>query len=634
MSKKQFKAESRRLLDLMINSIYTHKEIFLREIISNASDAIDKINYKALTDTSIAIPKKELGIRISVDKEKRTITVSDNGIGMTKEEMDSNLGTIARSGSLEFKENMREDIDGSIIGQFGVGFYSAFMVSDKVTVISEAYGSGQAHKWESAGADGYTIEDCDRDSYGTDVIMHLKADTETDKYSEYLESYRIQDLIKKYSDYIHWPIHMDVESGKWVETGEKDDKGEPKKDYVTEMQDRVINSMVPIWQRDKKDVSEKDCFEFYKAKFHDRDDPAAVIRVNAEGVVTYKAMLFIPKTAPYDFYTRDYEPGLELYSSNVMIMEKCADVLPNCFRFVRGVVDSQDFSLNISREVLQHDSQLKSVSANLTKKIKAELENLMKNEPEKYGAFYKSFGRQLKYGVVEDFGINRDMLMDLLMFHSFDKNKLVSLSEYVGAMPKDQKSIYYVTADTVEHAKALPQTEQVREKGYDILCLVEDVDEFVMKTVEEYREKKVCNVTSDDLGLETEDEKKEIEAKEEGSKELLEFAKSTLGDKVSAVKISHKLKDHAVLLSSAGNVTLEMEKYFQNVPGSDDRMKASRVLELNSSHPAFKALETAFGADKDKAAKMVKIMYDQACITAGMPVDNTVEYSDLVFSLF
>ena len=636
MAKKQFKTESKRILDLMVNSIYTHKEIFLREIISNASDAIDKMNFKAMTDESLGLSKKDFRIDVVIDKDARTITVKDNGIGMTQDEMEKNLGVIAHSGSLDFKnENGDKKGADSIIGQFGVGFYSAFMVSDKVTVVSRPVGSDVAYRWESSGADGYSITECEKDNYGTDVIMHIKPDEKDEEYSEFLESYRIQELITMYSDYVRWPIHMMVEEGEWKETGEKDEKGNPKREYVTKEVDKVINSMVPIWQKNKKSATDEKCKEFYKTKFHDFEDPISVIRVNAEGLVSYKAMLFIPKRAPYDFYSRDYEPGLQLYSNGVLIMDKCADLLPFCFRFVKGVVDSQDFSLNISREVLQHDSQLKAIGENPKKKVKAELLRIMKDEPETYREFYKSFGRQLKYGVVEDYGRNREFLQDLLMFTSSEKDELISLDQYVDAMPEGQSNIYYVTGESIQQAKNMPQTEQVRDKGYDILVLTEDVDEFVMKTLAEYREKRMCNVTSDDLGLETEEEKKDAEQKEEEYKGLLDFAKEALDGKVSSVRISHKLKNHAVLLTSEGHITLEMEKYFAEMPGSEDeKMKAQRVLELNASHPAFNALNDAFLNDKEKAKDLIKIMYAQASIMAGLPLDDAVGYSDLVFKLF
>lgn len=636
MAKKQFKTESKRILDLMVNSIYTHKEIFLREIISNASDAIDKMNFKAMTDESLGLSKKDFRIDVVIDKDARTITVKDNGIGMTQDEMEKNLGVIAHSGSLDFKnENGDKKGADSIIGQFGVGFYSAFMVSDKVTVVSRPVGSDVAYRWESSGADGYSITECEKVNYGTDVIMHIKPDEKDEEYSEFLESYRIQELITMYSDYVRWPIHMMVEEGEWKETEEKDEKGNPKREYVTKEVDKVINSMVPIWQKNKKSATDEKCKEFYKTKFHDFEDPISVIRVNAEGLVSYKAMLFIPKRAPYDFYSRDYEPGLQLYSNGVLIMDKCADLLPFCFRFVKGVVDSQDFSLNISREVLQHDSQLKAIGENLKKKVKAELLRIMKDEPETYREFYKSFGRQLKYGVVEDYGRNREFLQDLLMFTSSEKDELISLDQYVDAMPEGQSNIYYVTGESIQQAKNMPQTEQVRDKGYDILVLTEDVDEFVMKTLAEYREKRMCNVTSDDLGLETEEEKKDAEQKEEEYKGLLDFAKEALDGKVSSVRISHKLKNHAVLLTSEGHITLEMEKYFAEMPGSEDeKMKAQRVLELNASHPAFNALNDAFLNDKEKAKDLIKIMYAQASIMAGLPLDDAVGYSDLVFKLF
>lgn len=635
MAKRQFKSESKRLLDLMINSIYTHKEIFLREIISNASDALDKMNFKLMTDTSSGMSKEDLRIKVSVDRENRTITVSDNGIGMTGDEMSSNLGTIARSGSLEFKNALEAGADTSIIGQFGVGFYSAFMVSDKVSVISKAYGSEEAAIWESSGADGYTVKSCKKDGYGTDVVMKIKSDTETDDYGAFLEDYRVRELIGKYSDYIHWPIVMDTESGEWEDTGETDDKGEPKREYKTFIEEKTINSMVPIWEKSKKAASDEECMEFYKEKFHDYEDPLAVIRVNAEGSISYKAMLFIPGKAPYDFYTKDFKPGLRLYSSNVLIMENCADLLPNCFRFVRGVVSSPDFSLNISREMLQHDSQLKAVASNLKKKVKSELAKMMKDKPEDYKKFYENFGRQVKYGVVEDYGINADLLKDLLMFHSSSTGALISLESYAAAMPEDQPKIYYVTSDTLDRAKNLPQTEAVLAKGYDVLCMTEDVDEFVMKALGEFEKKVLCNVTSDDLGIGTEEEEKEAGEKEEEFKDLLAFAKETLGGKVSEVRISRKLKNHAVLLTSKGRVTLEMEKYFSGFPGpSEEKMKAERVLELNASHPAFVSLDKAYGEDREKAVKIVKIMYDQACITAGMPVEDTADYSERVFSLF
>lgn len=634
MSKKQFKAESKRLLDLMINSIYTHKEIFLREMISNASDAIDKLNYKSITDPGVGLSRDDFKIQLKTNKDLREITVSDNGIGMNREDMENNLGVIAHSGSLDFKKALDEKADSEIIGQFGVGFYSAFMVADKVTVISKAYGSDIAYRWESSGTDGYSIKECEKDTVGTDVIMHIKPDSDGEDYSIFLDSYEIRELVKKYSDYIRWPVHMDVESGKWQDTGEKDEKGEPKREYMDTIEDKIINSMIPIWQRSKNDADDAACFQFYKDKFHDYDDPLSVIRVNAEGTVSYKAMLFIPSKAPYDFYSRDFKPGLQLYSNGVMIMENCSDLLPYCFRFVKGIVDSPDFSLNISREVLQHDRQLQSVSSNLKKKIKNELSRIMKDEPDKYNDFYGSFGLQLKYGVVEDFGSNMDILKDLIMFYSASMKKNVSLDEYIKAMPEGQEKIYYAMGDTAEHASRLPQTEPVREKGYDILCMTDDVDTFVIRTFGDFDGKKFCDVTSEDLGLESEEDKKKTEEQEIAEKDLLDFVKGSLEEKVSSVKLSHKLKNHAVFLTTQGNVTLEMERYFQNFPGQQDGIKATRVLEINGSHPAFEALKKAYSEDKDRAVKLSKIMYYQACIIAGVPLDDTSAYSEDVFSLF
>ncbi|MBO4348948.1 MAG: molecular chaperone HtpG [Candidatus Methanomethylophilaceae archaeon] len=635
MAKKQFKTESKQLLNLMINSIYTHKEIFLREIISNASDAIDKLHYKAITE-SLPVAREDFKINVSWDEDARTITVSDNGIGMNKEDMDSNLGVIAHSGSLDFKKAMEENPDVDIIGQFGVGFYSAFLVSDKVTVRSKAYGEDTAWVWTSEGTDGYTVKECDKSDYGTEVEMHIKPDEDGENYSDFIDEYRIKELIKKYSDYVRWPIHMMLEKGAMEETGEKDEEGNPKKEWKTHLEDTVVNSMVPIWQRSKEDASDEDCKKFYKEKFHDFEDPISVIRVNAEGTVSYKAMLFIPKVAPYNFYSRDFEPGLQLYSSGVMIMDKCKDVLPDCFRFVRGVVDSPDLSLNISREMLQHDRQLNKIKSNIEKKIKNELERLLSDERDKYLEFYKSFGTQVKYGIVEGYGAKADLVKDLVLFHSMAQDRLITLKEYVEGMPEGQAKIYYASAESVARAKQLPQTEQVRDKGYDILCMTEDVDEFAIRTLREYEEMEFCDIAGNDLGLETEEEKKEADAKEEEEKEILDFVKETIGDKVSAVKLSRKLKTHAVCLSTEGDVSLEMEKYFSSIPGASEmnQVKAQRVLEINGSHPAYEALKKAYAEDKDKAADMAKIMYTQALLIAGMPVDDIMDYSDMVFKLF
>ena len=638
MAKKQFKAESKRLLDLMINSIYTHKEIFLREIISNASDAIDKLCYLSLTDENVGMSRADFRIRVKADREARTITVSDNGIGMNKEEMESNLGVIARSGSLQFKNDMgagaEEKADIDIIGQFGVGFYSAFMVSDKVTVISRKYGEETACRWESSGADGYTVTDCEKERVGTDVIMHLKPDTDDERYSEFLQSWKLQELVKKYSDYVRWPIVMDVERYEEQETGEVDEDGKPKKEFVSVTEEKTVNTMVPIWQRSKADVSDDDCKAFYKEKFHEAEEPLAVVRVNAEGTVSYKAMLFIPARAPYDFYTRDFRPGLQLYSSGVMIMDKCADLLPDCFRFVRGVVDSPDLSLNISREILQHDRQLKVIAGNIEKKIKAELVKLMEDK-EKYAQFWKAFGMQIKYGVVADYGLKKDFIEDLLVFPNSFGEELMSLKEYLEKMPESQKVIYYAAADTVGRAAALPQTEQVRDAGFGLLYMTDDVDEFVVQILGSYDEKRFCNVSADDLGLETDLQKADTEKKAEENKDLLAFMKETLGDEVVDVRLSHKLKSHPVCLTTDGEVTLEVEKYFRSLPGANtENIKAKKVLELNGDHPAFAALQTAFADDKDKAAKLTRILLAQAKLIADIPLDDPSAYAELVCGLF
>ena len=635
MAKKQFKAESKRLLDLMINSIYTHKEIFLREIISNASDAIDKLCYKSLTDETVGMAREDFLIRVEADKEARTLTVRDNGVGMTKEELENNLGVIASSGTRLFRDSLSEDeaaADVDVIGQFGVGFYSAFMVSDQVTVLTRAFGEDQGWKWQSSGADGYTVTACEKDTVGTDVIMHLKPDADSEDYSDYLESWKLKELIKKYSDYVRWPIHMTVERREWDEKGGEDGKGA----YNTIAEDQVVNTMVPIWQRPKSEASDDDCKAYYKEHFHDSADPVGVIRVNAEGLTSYKAMLFIPSQAPYDYYTRDYQPGLQLYSAGVMIMDKCPDLVPEHFRFVRGVVDSPDLSLNISRELLQHDRQLKIIAGNLEKKIQAELKRLMDEDREKYLTFYKAFAPQLKYGVVGDFGMHKDQLQDLLLFYSVAQDKLISLKEYAEAMPESQKKIYYACAETDKRAAALPQAETVKAAGYDMLCLTDSVDQFVMQMLGKFQEKEFCNVTSDDLGLESEEEKKDTEEKAEASKELLDFVKESLGGAVETVRLSHKLKSQPVFLTTEGEVTLEMEKYFKDLPGVPDaeRIKAKRVLELNGSHPAFAALQKAYAEDKPKAARLAMVLLAQAQLIAGLPLDDPAAYTELVCGLF
>ena len=639
MAKKQFKAESKRLLDLMINSIYTNREIFLREIISNASDAIDKLVYISLTDDKVELAREDFRIRVTADKSARTITVSDNGIGMTAEELEKNLGVIARSGSREFKagmdENTKTDADVEIIGQFGVGFYSSFMVADRVTVMTRAYGADTAYKWESVGADGYTVAECEKNDVGTDVIMHIKADCEEENYSSYLEVSVLQSLVRKYSDYVRWPIIMDVQRGEWRDTGETGEDGKPKQEYVTVTEEKTVNSMVPIWQRSKSDATDEDCMAFYREHFHDTEDPVAVIRVNAEGLVSYRALLFIPGRAPYDFYTREYKPGLQLYSNGVMIMDKCSDLIPDCFRFVRGVVESPDLSLNISREMLQHDRQLRVIAGNLEKKIKQELKRLMDSEPEKYNTFWQSFGVQLKYGTVMEMGSKKDMLQDLLMFQSSMGDKPVSLHAYVEKMPESQKFIYFACAENAARASQLPQTELVRKNGFEILYLTADVDEFAISAVGQFEGRDFCNVSVDDLGLETPDDKADTEKKEAEARPLLDFVKQSIGESVSEVKLSHKLVSHPVCLSTEGSITLEMEKYLSALPGNDPgTFKATRVLELNAEHPAFKALEKAYNEDKDKAEKLSKILLAQAELIAGLSLDDVSGYTELVCGLF
>ncbi len=630
MRKKNFKAESKRLLDLMINSIYTNKDIFLREIISNASDAVDKLHYLSLTDESLRSDTAELGITVTLDKNERTITVSDNGIGMTAEELEENLGTIAKSGSLKFKEQIKaEDTDNAaeIIGQFGVGFYSAFMVADKVTVITKKYDSDVAFRWTSEGCDGYTIEECAKDFRGTDIIMHIKEDTADEKYSEYLEQFKISSLIRQYSDYIRYPICMDMERTENVaKEGE-----EPKYEMVVKRE--TLNSMVPIWQRSKSEVSDEECNEYYKEKFMDFSDPVCTIRVSAEGLVSYKAMLFVPSTLPYGYFTKDFEKGLQLYSNGVLIMDKCEELLPDHFRFVKGVVDSPDLSLNISREILQHDRQLKTIAANIEKKIKTELLKILNNDPEKYAAFWRNFGVQVKYGAVSDFGMHKDAVKNLLVFHSSETGALTTLKDYVARMKEGQQFIYYACGDSVESIAALPQTELCLDKGYEMLYLTEDVDEFVVQSLNNFDEKEFKSVAAEDAGLKSEEEKKETEEKREKYKELCDFVKETLGDQIAECVISDKLKSHPVFISAKGQITLEMEKYFAAVPGDDHKPKAEKVLELNPDHAVFKALEDAFNNDKQKAENIAKILGDSARLIAGLPVEDAVGFCDKVCEL-
>ena len=635
MEKQQFKAESQRLLDLMINSIYTHKEIFLREIISNASDAIDKLAYTALTDDKVGINRDEFAITITRDPENRTLTVSDNGIGMSKDEMIENLGTIAKSGSLGFKQAMEKNEDIDIIGQFGVGFYSAFMVASSITVISRKYGEDKAWKWVSDGADGYTIEETEKDAPGTDVIMTLKADTEDEKYSEYLEEYEIRSLIRKYSDYIRYPIRMEVTKSRPVEepkdeNAEGEENKAPKYESYTEME--TLNSMVPIWQRDKKDVTEEEYGTFYRDKFFDYNKPLRTIHYNVEGNVSFKALLYIPGKAPYDFYTKDYKRGLQLYSSGVLIMDNCEDLLPEHFRFVRGVVDSQDLSLNISREMLQHNRQLTIIARNIEKKIKSELKAMLENDREKYEEFYAAFGRQLKYGTVSDYGAHKEATQDLLLFYSHKQGKLISLKEYVDAMAEGQEKIYFAPGENKERLSKLPQVETLTKRGYDVLLFTEDVDEFVPQTLMTYMEKPFCNVSTEDLGLQTEEEKKQAEEKAEEMKGLLTFVKETLGDRVKEVKLSSELGSHPVCMTPAEGMSFEMEKYMKRA-NPEFAFPVGRVLELNPEHEAVQAMQKAMTEDPEKAKDYAKLLCYQAQLMAELPLDDPYAYTELVCRL-
>ena len=625
MAKKEFKSESKRLLDLMINSIYTHKEIFLRELISNASDAIDKLCFIALTDDKLNMSRDDFKIFIKPDKENRTLTITDNGIGMDKDDLENNLGTIASSGSYKFKQEMSEkqdDID--IIGQFGVGFYSAFMVAKKITVVTKKYGCDTAYKWESDGADGYEITETERDEIGTTIVLKIKDNTEEENYDEFLEQYRIQGLIKKYSDYIRYPIMMDMTHSRVKE--ETKDSEKPEYEDYTETE--TLNSMLPIWQRAKKDVKQEEYDNFYREKFMAMDKPLHTIVTSVEGVVTYKALLFIPSQAPYDYYTKEYKKGLQLYSSGVLIMENCEELLPEHFRFVKGIVDSADLSLNISREMLQHDRHLITIAQNIEKKIKNELTSMLANDRENYEKFFNAFGRQLKYGVSGDYGMHKEELQDLLMYYSSTEKKLVTLSEYVDRMKEDQKFIYFAVGENISSIDNLPQTELLRSKGYEILYCTEEIDEFSLQTLMQYKDKRFCSATNDDLGIENDENKEE----EKDSSAILTFVKETLGDKVSEVVASKKLVSHPVCLTAKGGISFEMEKYF-NAVQPDSGMKAQRVLELNMNHSAVKAMESAVQTDIEKAKKYAELLYDQALLIAGLPIENPGEYADLVCSL-
>ena len=632
MEKQQFKAESQRLLDLMINSIYTHREIFLREIISNASDAIDKLAYTALTDDKVGINRDEFAITITRDPENRTLTVSDNGIGMSREEMEENLGTIAKSGSLSFKQAMEKKDDIDIIGQFGVGFYSAFMVASSVTVISKKYGEDTAWKWVSDGADGYTIEETQKDAPGTDIIMILKADTEEDKYSEYLDEYEIRSLVRKYSDYIRYPIRMEVTKSRPVEKaeGEEDKDKAPEYESYTEME--TLNSMVPIWQRAKKDVSEEEYESFYRDKFFDYTKPLRVIHSSAEGTVSFKALLYIPGKAPYDFYTKDFKRGLQLYSAGVMIMENCEDLLPEHFRFVRGVVDSQDLSLNISREMLQHNRQLTIIARNIEKKIKSELKSMLDNDRETYEKFYAAFGRQLKYGTVSDYGAHKDACQDLLLFYSHKQGKLISLKEYVDAMAEGQEKIYFVPGENKDRLAKLPQVETLSKKGYDVLLFTEDVDEFIPQTLVTYQEKSFCNASSEDLGLQTEEEKKQAEEKAEELKGMLTFVKDSLGEQVKEVRLSADLGSAPACMVPDAGMSFEMEKYMKRV-NPEFAFPVGRILELNADHPAVQAMQKAMTEDPLKAKDYALLLMYQAQLMAELPLEDPFAYTELVCKL-
>jgi len=624
MAVKQFKTESKRLLDLMINSIYTHNEIFLRELVSNASDAIDKLYYKTLSDGDTGLSREDFCIKIIPDKENRTLTITDNGCGMTKEELENNLGTIAKSGSLNFKQENEQKENIEIIGQFGVGFYSAFMVGERVTVLSKAYGSEEAYKWESKGAEGYTITPCEKEDHGSTIIIKIKPNTEDNNYDEYLDTYTLRRIVVKYSDYIRYPIQMDVEKSRLKEGS--------KEEYETYTENETLNSMVPIWRKNKNEITEDEYNQFYKDKFMDYTNPAKVIHSSTEGTATYNALLFIPAKAPMNFYTKDYEKGLQLYSNGVMIMDKCADLLPDYFSFVRGLVDSQDLSLNISRELLQHDRQLKVIAARLEKKIKSELESMLANEREKYEEFFKNFGLQLKYGIYQDYGMHKDVLQELLMFYSSSEKKLVTLKEYVSRMKEEQKFIYYASGETTARIDQLPQTEELRDKGYEMLYLTDNVDEFALRMLMKYDDKEFKSVSADDLGLKTEEEKKEAEKQVEENKDMLNFMKDALDGKVKQVILSQKLKTHPVCLSTDGAISIEMEKVLNAMP-TDEKVTAERVLEINANHPVFKKLCDLYANDKDLLKEYASLLYTQALLIEGVNIDDPVAFSNQICDL-
>ena len=632
METKQFKAESKRLLDMMIHSIYTHKEIFLRELISNASDAIDKLYFKSLTDDKVGLNKDDFAIWISADKDSRTLKITDNGIGMTEEELENNLGTIANSGSFKFKNENKLEEDNQIIGQFGVGFYSAFMVAKKVTVISKAYGSDKAYQWESEGVDGYTVTEADKKSAGTEIILELLDDTDDENYGEFLDQYRIKSLITKYSDYIRFPIKMEVSHSRPKEQTEEEKEAKKPLEYEDYIEVETLNSMTPLWKKNKNELKEEDYKHFYTEKFFDYNAPLKYSHISNE-MPAYNALLYIPSKAPFDYYSKEYEKGLQLYSNGVLIMDKCADLLPDYFSFVKGLVDSEDLSLNISREMLQHDRQLKTIAKSIEKTISNELKKMLKNEREKYEEFWKAFGLQLKYGIYSDFGMNKEKLQDLLMFTSSNEQKLVTLDEYVTAMREDQKYIYYATGESAARIEQLPQTELVKENGFEILYLTDNIDEFAVKSIGKYKEKEFKSVSADDLGLETPEKKEEIKAKEEESADLLGELKEALDGKVTKVTLSQRLKSHPVCLTSEGEISLEMEKVLNSMP-TDQKIHAQRVLEINPDHEIFGKLQSlSKSGDKDKLGKYAKLLYDQALLIEGMSIENPVEFSNLICDL-
>ncbi len=624
MSKKQFKAESKKLMDLMINSIYTNKDIFLRELVSNASDALDKLYFRSLTDSSIGLNRDDLVIKIEADSQARTIKITDNGCGMTEDELENNLGTIAKSGSLAFKTENEKTEDVDIIGQFGVGFYSAFMVSEKVVVESRPYGADKAFRWTSEGADGYTVEECDKESFGTEITLYLKPDTDEEKYSDYLEQYKIESLIKKYSDYIRHPIKMEMQTSRLKEGAEDE--------YETVAEERTLNSRIPVWKKNKNEVTDEEYNAFYTEKFYDFEAPAKVIHSKTEGNATYSALLFIPKHAPYDYYTKEFEKGLQLYSRGVLIMEKCGDLLPDYYSFVRGVVDSEDLSLNISREMLQHDGQLKLIAKTIEKKIKSELTKMLNNEREKYEEFFTTFGMQLKFGIYNSYGMRKDELKDLIMFKSSFENKYATLPEYVSRLKDGQDKIYYACGETVEKIEMLPQLDAVKEKGIEVLYLTEYVDEFCIKMLNEYDGKTFQNICDEKLDLDTDEEKTELNEKNEVSKDMLEFVKESVGSDISSVRFTNKLKNYAVCLTSEGGISLEMEKVLNSMP-NDNKVKAEVVLEINANHPIAEKLNELYGTDKEELKAYAKLLYAQGCLISGVSIKDPAELSKLISDL-